>query len=181
MSSYQSLFDYRFIKISNDVKTINDQGLDETSKQIARLQAQVTVQKTLVLTAQILSSCPTKSALPNQLATRVKHIIKFAFKKESHNPERSTRLRMLECNALKFCGLAYTIRALRGLPELQFEYLLDYVAEFVRSRELVQHLYRSDISKALDEVEGMTVENELSFRNFLMGGSSKATMLSLCS
>jgi hypothetical protein len=165
------------IKISEDIQTNDDQGLDGILEQLARLRAQATVQKTLVSAAQILNSHPSKGALPNQLATRVKHIIKFSYEGPFRNKERSERLQNLECNALKFCGLAYTIRQLLELSELQFEYLLEYVAGFVRSRKLVQHLYRSDINRALD-LE-IAAENERLFRDFLTGGFTKAKMLRL--
>ena len=171
MSSYQQQFDHPFIKISEDIQT-NDQALDRILEQLARLQGQATIQRTLVSTAQILSSHPKNSALPNQLATRVKHIIKFVYEKPSRNEARSVHLRKLECNALKFCGLAYTIRNLLRLPELQFEYLVEYVAEFVNSRGLVQHLYRSDINKIIDQE--IVAEDEQLFREFLTGGCTKA-------
>ena len=178
MLSYQQQFDHQFIKISEDIQTKEDQALDGTLEQIARLQAQATVQRTLVSVAKILSSHPKNSALPNQLANRVKHMIKFVYGESSRNKERSARLRKLECNALKFCGLAYTIRKILELPELQFEYLIQYVAEFACNRKLSQYLYRSDINKVLDHE--IVPENEQLFREFLTGGCTEAKTLSLC-
>ncbi|KAF2007409.1 hypothetical protein P154DRAFT_558657 [Amniculicola lignicola CBS 123094] len=156
--------DPRFIEISDDIKRNDDQALIAVLNQLARLQAQATVQRTLLSAAQILSSQAKNSALPNQLATRVRHIVKFAYEKSSRNEERGACLQKLDCNALKFCGLAYTVRDLLGLPDLHFEVLMEYIAEFVHCRGLIQYLYRSDINKALDHRS--IAEDEL-FRGFL--------------
>ena len=163
--------DQRFIEISDDIKRNDDQALIGILKQLARLQAQATVQRTLLSVAQSLSSCATKSALPNQLATRVRHIVKFAHEKPSRNEERCACLRKLDCNALKFCGLAYTVRDLLELPDLHFEVLTEHIAEFVHRRGLIQYLYRSDINKALDH---KSIAEEGLFREFLKGGFSNA-------
>lgn len=160
------------MKISEDIKTDDDQDLDEILEQLARLQAQATVHKTLVSTGQTLRSHPKDSALPNQMATRVKHIIKFVYEKSTRDEKKSARLRGLECNALKFCGLTYKIRELLELSELQFEFLVDYITEFVHSRGLVQYLYRSDINKTLDHE--VVPEDEQLFREFLTGVSTLA-------
>jgi hypothetical protein len=165
MLSYQQHFDQQFIRISEYLQTNADADPNRILEQLARLQAQATVQKTLISIAQILSGHPKDSALPSQLANRVKQIIKFTYEDSSRNAERSARLRKLDCNALKFCGLAYKIRDLLELSDMQFDFLMEYAPQFVHNRELVQYLYRNDINKAVDHE--MVAEDEKLFREFL--------------
>lgn len=158
--------DRYFIEIDNYIRSNDEQNMEEIMKRLAELQALASVKSKMVSAAQILRS-HYKGALPKQLATRVKHIIKFAFGESKRNEMRSALLRELDCNALKFCGLAYTIRDLLEMPELKFELLVNYVADFVRDRELAQHLYRSDINKVIDH--DIVAEDEHLYRNFLIG------------
>lgn len=164
-------FDHQLTQLSEAIQKHGDRALDGILERLTRLQAQATVQRALVSAAEILCSQPKDNALPNQQATRVKHLLRFVFESSPRNEERSARLRKLECNALKFCGLTYTIRNLLALTESQFDFLLDYVADFVQSRCLVRYLYRSDINKALDIDLDAASENEQLFREFLYGGS----------
>ncbi|XTI90736.1 hypothetical protein V2W45_1245197, partial [Cenococcum geophilum] len=64
-------------------------------------------------------------------ATRVKHFIKFIFKKATYRNERQTRLRKLDCDTLKFYGLAYKVRDILKLPPVEFNFLIANVADFI--------------------------------------------------
>lgn len=100
--------------------------------------------------AHNVTSHPKDRALPNQLTNGAKHIIKFTYEKSSRNEARSAWLRKLECNGLKFCGLAYTIRDLLKLPELQFEFLVELL-NTLRNLSIADDSCRSDTNKALDK------------------------------
>ncbi|PMD60552.1 uncharacterized protein K444DRAFT_395090 [Hyaloscypha bicolor E] len=74
--------------------------------------------RSLQATANLLQRVPSNKALPKQQATKVKHLVRFAFRKNSHQelPERGKegkegryrKLRKLDCNTLKLYGLSYT-------------------------------------------------------------------------
>jgi hypothetical protein len=83
------------------------------------------------------------------MATRVKHIVKFTFGVTNIGKEWSIRLRTLDCNALKFCGLTYKLKEIHELSAAQFDFLLANVTDFVHHYKLSQHLYRDDIEKAI--------------------------------
>jgi hypothetical protein len=163
MSSHSQPIEQRLIKICEDLQINSDQNLDRVLELLARLQVQAKVQKSLESTAQLLRKSR-EGGLPNQLATRVKHIIRFVYG-ESCNDERGARLRKLECNALKFCGLAYKVRDILDLPGPEFDFLIEHIDDFVRSRGLVQYLYRDDIDKAVNNK--LDPKDEELFRIFL--------------
>jgi hypothetical protein len=171
MHSNQQDLDSVFVKIRDDIQA-KDQAVDSIFEQLERLLAQAAVQKRLLSTARILSSYHGKKALPNQLASRVRHILNLVYggspqNNGARNKERSGRLQKLECNALKFCGLAYTVRNLLELPNMQFEHLIEYVTEFISIREITPHLHRRDIEMAISSIE--VVEDKQLFRDFLNG------------
>ncbi|KAF2726880.1 hypothetical protein EJ04DRAFT_506554 [Polyplosphaeria fusca] len=166
MPFYQDHLDPHFARMREDISASGEEALDGIIEQLAMLQEQATVQKTLVSTAHILRSHPKERALPNQLAKRVKHLLNFIFKESSRNETRSMRLRKTDCNAVKFCGLAYTINDLLKLSEAAFEILVSSVTQFVQDRGLIQYLYREDIEKMLSK--DIAPENEQLYRDFLM-------------
>jgi hypothetical protein len=79
----------------------------------------------------------------------VKHFIKFVFEVINHSKERQTRLRKLDCNSLKLCGLSYTVKEVLELPNEQFDFLVENVVDFIHRQTLLQHLYCKDVNKVL--------------------------------
>lgn len=167
-----------------------DDAFDSMVQKVSRLEAQLHVQRSFQRTEKLLREQTQDKPLPNQQATRVKHLIRFTFEKttrgtgcslasrNSGNPagddgdtkqktlrERQTRLRKLECNALKFCGLTYKIKDLLELPAAQFEFLVVNVGHFVQRQELSQHLYRDDIDKVVHSK--FDPEDDAIFKEFL--------------
>jgi len=88
---------------------------------------------TVELLRQYLSN---KSFLGKQ-ATRVKHFIKFTFKKATCGNKRQTRLRKLDCDALKFYRLAYKVRDILKLPLVEFDFLIVNVVDFIYCQKLL--------------------------------------------
>jgi hypothetical protein len=142
-----------------------DDVFDGMLERLSRLEAQIHVQKSLQKTAKLLREHPCDNILPGQLAARVKHAIKFTFGETTSGKERATRLQTLNCNALKFCGLAYTTKEIQELSAAQFDFLLTNVTDFVHHYKLSQHLYRDDIEKALQS-KFVPGDDDL-FKNFL--------------
>lgn len=138
-------------KVSEDLWGCDDLDdvFDGMLERLSRLEAQLHVQKSLQKAAKLLREHPCDDVLPNQLATRVKHIIKFTFGATTSQKERPIRLQKLDCNALKLCGLTYTLKQIQELPAAQFDFLLTNVTVFVHHYRLLQHLYRDDIEKAI--------------------------------
>lgn len=134
-------------------------------QRLSRLEAQLHVQRSLQGTANLLQEHPRDRALPNQQATRVKHFIKFVFEKTTRGNERHMRLRKLDCDALKFCGLTYKIREVLELSAAQFEFLVENIGDYVCRHKLSEHLYRDDVDKA---VHGkFDPEDDVIFKEFL--------------
>jgi len=154
-----------FAEIGEGLLLNGDQDLDGVLQGLAQLQAQTDVLKTLESVSQILRRHSEDSFLPDQLAGRVKHFIKFVYE-SPRNKGRSTQLRKLNCNALKVCGLAYTIRAILGLPDLRFKFLVEHIEDFVRLRGLAKYLYRDDINKAVEHK--VNPDDEDLYREFLI-------------
>jgi len=142
-----------------------DDVFDSMLQRLSRLEAQLNVQRSLQRTAKLLQEHTRHKVLPNQQATRVKHFIRFTFEKTTRGNERHTRLRKLECNALKFCGLTYKIKEVLELPAAQFDSLVANVGAFVRRHDLSQYLYRDDIDKAVHSK--FDPEDEVIFKEFL--------------
>jgi hypothetical protein len=138
-------------QIGRDLWTNGGNGivLDGVLQMFLRLQVQVTVQQALERTAKILRDHPGDKLLPNQLAIRVKHFIKFVFEKTTRDQERQRLLRGLEFNALKFCGLCYKIKDIIELPAARFDFLVENVNNFLQLHGLSRYLYRDDINKAV--------------------------------
>jgi hypothetical protein len=129
-------------EVKNDCWHNSDTDLDFDSvlQRVSQLQAQLEVQKALQKTKKLLLHAPSDKALPNQQATRVKHFVKFVFEKTDRWKERQTQLRKLECDALKVCGLTYTIKDIHELPLPQFEFLIANITDFVRRHKLSEWL-----------------------------------------
>lgn len=127
----------------------SDLDVDSVLQRVSQLQAQLEVQKALQKTERLLLQVPSDKALPNQQATRVKHLIKFVFEKTTRWKERQTQLRKLECDPLKVCGLTYTIKEIHELPSTQFEFLISNITDFVRRHKLSEWLYRDDIDRGI--------------------------------
>jgi len=62
------------------------------------------------------------------------------FENTTRSVDRNERLRNLDCNALKFCGLSYKIKEILELPMAQFDYLVERVGDFVEQHQLTQYL-----------------------------------------
>ena len=56
----------------------------------------------------------------------------------------------MDCDALKLCGLSYTIEEIVKLGDLEFEILHKRVIDFMCRRNLSGLLYRSDVDKAIN-------------------------------
>jgi hypothetical protein len=69
-----------------------DDVFDGMLERLSRLEAQIHVQKSLQRTAKLLREHLCDDILPNQLATRVKHAIKFTFGETTNGKERPRRL-----------------------------------------------------------------------------------------
>jgi hypothetical protein len=98
----------------------------------------------------LLQRQPSDKALLKQQATKVKHFIRFVFRKESRGEGRHRQLRNLDCDALKFCGLSYTTEDIVKLGDVEFEILQNRIAEFIHHRNISHLLYRPDVDKAVD-------------------------------
>ncbi|PVH92389.1 hypothetical protein DM02DRAFT_543749 [Periconia macrospinosa] len=127
-----------------------DDILDKVLERLSLLKAQLEVQKSLQATANLLRRVPSDKALPKQQATKVKHLVRFAFRKNSHKEGRHRKLRKLDCDALKLCGLSYTTEEMVKLGDAEFEILQKRAEEFIRHRNLSYLLYRPDVDKAVD-------------------------------
>lgn len=138
---------------------------DELLQRISQLEAQLNVQRSLQRTAKLLRAQAHDTALPKQMATRVKHFIKFTFGSTNRGEDRPTRLRGLECNTLKFCGLTYKIKDVLNLPKSHFDYLVSKAEDFVLRHELSQYLYRDEIDKAV--YTKVNPEDDTVFKEFL--------------
>jgi hypothetical protein len=117
---------------------------------LSQLHAQLKVLSALQTTANLLRQHSSNKWLPNQQANRVKHMIKFVFEKTTSGNERQTRLRKLDCDSLKLCGLSYKKREILELPPAEFDFLVTKVPDFIHDQQLSQHLYREDINKAVN-------------------------------
>lgn len=132
----------------------SDDALDKVLAKISLLKAQVEMQKSLQITANLLRSQPSGKALPKQQATKVKHLIRFVFRKESRGGGRHKQLRQMDCEALKLCGLTYTTEDIVKMDDEKFELVRIHTADFMLRRQLSSLLYRPDVDKAVDaEVE----------------------------
>jgi len=140
--------------------------IDSVLQRVSQLQAQLEVQKVLQETEKLLLQAPSDKALPNQKATRVKHFIKFVFERTDRWKERQTLLRRLDCDALKLCGLSYTIKEIHELPLAQFDFLVANITDFVRRQRLSEYLYRDDIDKGI-QAKFFDPEDEAAFKEFL--------------
>jgi hypothetical protein len=140
-----------------------DDILDKVLERLSLLKAQLEVQKSLQATANLLRRVPSDKALPKQQATKVKHLVRFAFRKNSrqellergkegkeHKEGRHRKLRKLDCDALKLCGLSYTTEEIIKLGDAEFEILQKRVPEFICHRNLSYLFYRPDVDKAVD-------------------------------
>lgn len=143
---------------------------DEILQRVSRLEAQLHVQRSLQRTAKLLREQPRDTSLPKQLATRVKHFIKFTYEKTNRGKERPKRLRGLGCNDLKFCGLTYKLKDVLELPATHFEFLVTRVGDFMHRHDLSQHLYRDEIDKAVNNK--FDPEDEDIFKEFLKSSSA---------
>ncbi len=155
-------------EVKSDCWHNGDSGLDIDGllQRVSQLQAQLEVQKVLQKTEELLLQAPSDKALPNQQATRVKHFIKFIFERTDRWKERQTQLRRLECDALKLCGLSYTIKEIHELALAQFEFLVANITDFVRRQRLSEYLYRDDIDRGI-QAKFFDPEDEVAFKEFL--------------
>jgi hypothetical protein len=146
-----------------------DDVVDKVLERLSLLKAQLEVQKSLQATANLLRRVPSDKALPKQQATKVKHLVRFAFRKNSRQEllerakegkegkkdkgdkeGRHRKLRKLDCDALKLCGLSYTTEEIVKLGDAEFEILQRRTEEFICHRNLSYLLYRPDVDKAVD-------------------------------
>ncbi len=160
--------EYELDSIGHDLWSIDgaDDALDNILSKLSLLKAQVEVQKTLQCTANMLRQHTGNGALPKQQATKVKHMVRFVFRKASRGGERHRQLRQLDCDALKLCALSYTTDEIVRMEEPKFKLVYTYVAEFMHRRQLSTLLYRPDVDKAVD-TKFEDPEDHESFEEFL--------------
>lgn len=140
-----------------------DDVVDKVLERLSLLKAQLEVQESLQATANLLRRVPSDKALPKQQATKVKHLVRFAFRKnrrqellerakegKEDKEGRHLKLRKLDCDALKLCGLSYTTEEIVKLGDAEFEILQKHAEEFICHHNLSYLLYRSDVDKAVD-------------------------------
>jgi hypothetical protein len=158
-------------KIGEELWNIDgpDDSLDKVFKTLILLKAQVEVQKSLQATANLLRQVPSDQGLPKQRAKKVKNLVRFTFRKSKRGKvegDRQRKLRKLDCDALKLCGLSYTTENIVKLGDVEFEFLQNRVAEFLSYRDLSYLLYRSDVDKAVDSKLEDPEDDKL-FDNFI--------------
>ncbi|KAK4204857.1 hypothetical protein QBC40DRAFT_271891 [Triangularia verruculosa] len=129
---------------------VPDSTLDRILQKLSSLKAQVSVQKSLQATANLLRQQQVGKALPNHRARGVKYLIHFVFRKESRRGARHKQLRDWDCNALKLLGLSYSIKEIVKMEDAEFELLRTRGPGFFRRRELSRLLYRPDVDKAVN-------------------------------
>jgi hypothetical protein len=115
----------------------SDHDFDGVLQCLSQLHAQLEVQKALQRTAKLLRQHVNDKSLPNQQANRLKHFIKFVFEKANRGHKQQIHFQKLECNALKFCGLSYTVREILELPTAQFDFLIENIADFIHRQKLI--------------------------------------------
>lgn len=145
-----------------------DDLLDRVLEKTSLLKAQLNVQKSLQPVANLLRQHPTKKALPKQKATKVKHLIRFAFRKNDRGDSRHKRLRDVDCDVLKFCGLSYTTEEILKLDHAELDILVRRAVDFMRHRNLSSVLYRRDVDKAVESTFE-DPENESEYHSFMQG------------
>lgn len=62
------------------------------------------------------------------------------------------KLRKLDCDVLKFCGLFYITEEIVKLGDAEFEILYKRAEEFICHRNLSHLLYRPDVDKAVNSM-----------------------------
>jgi hypothetical protein len=136
-----------------------DSVLDKVFERLSLLKSQIDVQKSLQATANLLRRVPSDKALPKQQATKVKHLVRSVFRRAKDGKDgkevkegkgRHQKLRKLDCDALKLCGLSYTTEEIVKIGDAEFEILQKRTEEFIRHRNLSHLLYRLDVDKAVD-------------------------------
>lgn len=157
-------------RIGNELWNIDgpDDCRDALLKKLSSLKAQVEVQIALQATASLLRREPPHKALPKQQATKIKHLVRFVFRKDSRGGSRHKQLRDLDCDTLKFCGLAYTTEEITKMDDMKFSILRSGAAEFVHRRGLPRLLYRTDVDKAVN-AKFEDPDDDGSFEKFFQG------------
>ena len=143
------------------------QVFDSLAQKLATLQAQVKVHKNLQEAAELLRQYSSGTSLPNQRATRVRQIIKSVFEGSERRRHRYAQLQSLQCNALKFCGLAYKIKDIMEMSDAEFDFLITHVEEYICRSDLEQYIYRDDVDKAV--YSKIHPQNEAIYKSFLKG------------
>ncbi|KAM4065536.1 hypothetical protein HRG_010723 [Hirsutella rhossiliensis] len=160
-------------KIGNELWNIDgpEDLLDNIFEKLSSLKARVEVRKSLQGTANLLRRQPSDKALPKQQATKVKHFIRFVFRKDSREEGRRRQLRDLDCDTLKFCGLSYSTEEIIKLDDAEFEVLRRHGEEFFHRRALARLLYRPDVDKAVD-AKFEDPDDDGSYETFIQSNNS---------
>ncbi len=147
---------------------VSDKVLDDVLQTLSLLRVQVNVRKSLQATTNLLRQQPNDKAFPKQQATKVKHFIRFVFRKESRGGGRHKQLRDLDCNAIKFFGLSYTIEEIVKMDDGEFETLKNRGVEFFHRGGLSRLLYRPDVDKAVN-ASFTDPDDDGSYEKFMQG------------
>ncbi|EMC97045.1 hypothetical protein BAUCODRAFT_436465 [Baudoinia panamericana UAMH 10762] len=127
-----------------------DDLLDALLYKVSLLRAQLEVQRCLQHTANLLRQQPLNKALPNQRATKVKHLICLVYRRNDRGNDRSKQLRAADCDTLKLVGLACSTEEWLKLRDDEFDTLASRATDFLNRRNLSMLLYRRDIDKAFE-------------------------------
>ena len=153
--------------------------LDGVVEALRRLTTQAAVQRDLERTAKILRQCPIDKTLPNHMGAGFKKFINWVFEYTDRDKEKQALLRKLNFNALKFCGLCYTLPQITELSRAHFGFLLEKSTEYIELHGLSQYLYRVDVNERIVNVECQPEDDELwvEFQNCLHYILAKALVL----
>jgi hypothetical protein len=142
----------------------DDADYDYLIEEFERLKIQATIQKVFAKTAKSLRGGD--KHLPDQFSSRLKQFIKFAYEPATNHRDRQQKLRQLEPNDFKFCGLCFKLTDIYIMPMPRFTMLVEIVGEYVRLHGIASCLYREDISRAMFTPD-IDVEDVESYQNFL--------------
>lgn len=156
-------------------------GLDSIEKdiedEILLLYIQLEVQKRFDDTVKFLRKAQSAELLPHRRHQRVLSLIEYVFKKYEHksNLKQETKskhekLRGMDCDALKLCGLSYTVTEVMSFSEQHLDFISSsFTTEFIERRGISSLLYHPSINKVLESIPTEKLENSTSYQNFVKG------------
>ncbi|KAM3066477.1 hypothetical protein ACMFMG_011976 [Clarireedia jacksonii] len=147
----------------------------DIEEEILLLHTQLEVQKRFEDTANILRKAPEKNKnLPDQRHRRVLSLIEYVFKRYEHKSKlkeetksKHEKLRGMDCDTLKLCGLSYTVTEVMSFSKQHIDIISSsFTTRFIESRSISSLLYHPSINKVLENVP-KKVEDMSLYGNFL--------------